>query len=156
VKQLSKKHVPMPGDIVVATKTDDTLIAVGAKGIIEGVAGHARKEYHVLFNWSPLPWWDKGVVDSSGGPERIIRASNLKYKERTKQDFHYFPHGAGADLAEVKTHSVSVWEVDLTPQRCRYCGNMKPYGDEGSMKCEKGLSKTDKDAKTCPEYFPFK
>ena len=150
------KPTPMPGDIVVAIKTDDSLIPIGAKGVIEGVEGQRRREYSVLFNWSPLPWWDKGVIDSSGGPSRIIRASQLTYRKRVKQDFKYFPHLPGADLAEVKTHRVSCWEVDLTPQRCRYCGNRKPYGDGGSMKCEKGLSKTDKDAKTCPEYFPFK
>jgi len=108
------KKKPMPGDIVIVTRTDDTLIPIGAKGVIEGIAGHARKEYHVLFNWCPLPWWDKRVIDASGGPERIIQASNLKYKQRTKQDFHYFPHLPGADLAEVKTHTVSCWEVDLT------------------------------------------
>jgi len=104
----------MPGDIVVAIKTDDSLIPVGAKGVIEGCVGHRRKEYHVVFNWCPLPWWHKRVVDASGGPVRIIRASKLTYKKSVKQDFHYFPHLPGADLAEVKTHKVSCWEVDLT------------------------------------------
>lgn len=44
---------------------------------------------------------------------------------------------------------------DELPQLCRYCGHMKPYGNEGSMKCEKNLSKKDEDAVNCPEFFPF-
>lgn len=104
----------MPGDIVVVIKTDDSLIPVGAKGVIEGVENKKRRKYEVLFNWCPLPWWDKGVINASGGPSRILRASQLTYKGRVKQDFHYFPHLPSADLAEVKTHRVSCWEVDLT------------------------------------------
>jgi len=109
-----RKHVPMPGDIVVATKTDDSLIPIGAEGVIQGCADHKRLVYHVLFNWCPLPWWDKRVINASGGPERIIRASMLKYRERKKQDFHYFPGLPAADAARIKQHEVSVWEVDLT------------------------------------------
>lgn len=113
---LQLKVSPMPGDLVCVTKTDDTLIKTGSCGIIEGVAGEQLKEYHVLFNPSPLPWWDGNVITSSGGPERIIKTARLTPTgESRKQAFQYFPRGImGAGLAKVKTKEVNVFKVDLT------------------------------------------
>jgi len=39
--------------------------------------------------------------------------------------------------------------------RCRYCGNMTPYGNEGSMKCLHGMKRSDEDAKNCKRFFWF-
>jgi hypothetical protein len=30
---------------------------------------------------------------------------------------------------------------------------MKSYGNEGSMKCDEDLKKSDEDAETCPKFF---
>jgi hypothetical protein len=120
-----REAVPMPGDIVIAVKSDDVLIKPGAKGIIEGMQGERREEYEVTFNWSPLPWWSEGAISSSGGPTRYLPAVDLKWTGRTEdQAFHFWgPRGAGKDLAETTTHTVLVWEVDLT----KYAYGTKKY-----------------------------
>jgi len=109
----SKK--PMPGDLLCVTESDDVLIEVGSCGIIEGKVGEHQEEHPVLFNPSPLPWWDNGVVSSSGGPERVIKSSRMiPTGESRKQAFQYFPHGImGAGLAKVQTREVNVFSIDL-------------------------------------------
>lgn len=107
---------PMPGDLVCVTKSDDVLIEEGSCGVIEGVVGEYRNKYPVLFNPSPLPWWDRGIVNSSGGPEREIKSRKMTSTgEKRKQQFQYFPHGImGANLAKTRTREVNIFKVDLT------------------------------------------
>ena len=38
---------------------------------------------------------------------------------------------------------------------CRFCIEMRAYGDEGSMKCDRDLSTGDEDAKNCRFYRFF-
>jgi hypothetical protein len=106
----------MPGDVVEVTKSDDCLIKAGESyGVIEGEAGVRQEEYEVTFNPSPLPWWDNNIVNSSGGPSRVVKALKLEpTKKMKKQQFHYFPHGPAAHSAEIAEHIVKVWAIDLT------------------------------------------
>jgi len=130
-------YTPLPGDIVIVTRSDDTLIKEGAKGVIEGMEGVRRVEYEVTyevtFNWSPLPWWNEGAITSSGGPSRFIKVSDLVWTgETTDQDFHYWgPRGQGKDLAEIAKHTVRVWEIDLTqpPYASTKRGNLLNFND---------------------------
>jgi len=107
--------IPMPGDVVEVIASDDCLIRAGQSyGIIEGQVGVCQSEYEITFNPSPLPWWDNGVVNSSGGPSRTIKVSALKYAGKTKdQEFHYFPHLPAAHSAKIEVHRVKVWTVQL-------------------------------------------
>jgi hypothetical protein len=106
---------PMPGDVVRVLTSDDVLIKVGSYGVIEGVEGETEEEYSVCFNCSPFPWWDNGVINSSGGPVRRIKASRLKATGQQKEhQFQRWRNGiAGANRGEVYVRTVNVFEVDL-------------------------------------------
>lgn len=116
--------VPMPGDVVEVTASDDILIKPGQSyGIIEGTEGIRKESYAVTFNPSPLPWWDKvsHIISSSGGPEREIHSSDLKYTGRRKdQEFQYFPGLPAAHTAKTEFHTVYVWQIDLAQQARKY------------------------------------
>ena len=109
------KIKPMPGDLVCVKHTDDILIQEGTCGVIEGEVGKAKDVYSVCFNPSPMPWWDQGIVTSSGGPVRIIKSKNMVPTGQTRQQhFQYFPHGIpGAGRAKEKKKVVDVFQVDL-------------------------------------------
>lgn len=105
---------PMPGDVVKPVNSQDTLIRSTSYGIIEGSIGNSKSEYMVTFNPSPAPWWDRGFVQSSGGPAHYIKASRMKSAGWKNQSFQYFPHGfMGAGLSKYKTVKVKVWKVNL-------------------------------------------
>ncbi len=110
---------PKPGDLVCATKSDDSLIEVGSCGVIEGMAGQRKNEFMVTFNPSPLPWWESNAISSSGGPAYWVKATRLRDTGRsTVQKFHKWgPGGPGPDQAVVISKRVHVFEVDLTRKR---------------------------------------
>jgi hypothetical protein len=116
---------PKAGDLVLVAATDDCLIAVGSYGVILGEVsrtktpftswGNDKKRVDVLFNVSPMAWWDNGFVDSSGGPQRAIPVKDLHFTgKKKKHRFQYFPNGImGADLAKTRKHTVNVFSVQL-------------------------------------------
>lgn len=105
---------PMPGDLVRVTDTDDVLIKIGSYGVIEGTEGKRKDEYEVTFNPSPLPWWDKGHITSSGGPSRYVKANLIRPSdEKKKQLFQYFPGLPGAGQARTVEKEVNVFTVNL-------------------------------------------
>ena len=54
------------------------------------------------------------MINSSGGPSKFFRAKDLRPTGEFKvQEFHFFPHGMGANLAETKEKRVRVFEVDI-------------------------------------------
>ena len=82
---------PMPGDLVRVDVSDDVLIKEGSYGVIEGQVREKKLTYSVVFNMSPLPWWDNLVVSCSGGPVRLIEAKRLKPTGEQKQQlFQYW------------------------------------------------------------------
>lgn len=105
---------PKPGDLVCARTTDDVLIKRGSCGVIEGKAGKRKKRYSVTFNPSPMPWWDKGYISSSGGPVRIIMSKNMiPTGKKRKKTFQYFPGLPAKGAAKTKKKTVNVFETDL-------------------------------------------
>jgi hypothetical protein len=100
---------PKPGDLVCVVRTDDVLIKEGSCGVIEGEVGEIKPRYNVTFN-PYTPWWDKGFVQASGGPVRLIEARDLRPTGRKEvQEFKLPVAGA----AEIWKRTVDVWEVDL-------------------------------------------
>ncbi len=109
------KKKPKPGDLLCVLKTDDSLIRKGSCGIIGGIEGETKKTYEVTFNPSPLPWWHKGFVTSSGGPVRLVAAKKMKpTSKKRKQKYQYFPGLPAAGAARKKEKLVDVFEIDLT------------------------------------------
>lgn len=106
---------PKPGDLVCVLRTDDVLIKEGSCGVVEGRVGDIGKSaYQVTFNPSPLPWWDRNFVVSSGGSVRVIETRDMRPTGKKKvQDFHYFPGLPAAGAARTIEKTVDVWEVDL-------------------------------------------
>lgn len=108
-----------PGDLARVVCSDDTLIKQGSLGVIEGKVSTYKTTYNVTFNPS-LPWWDRGFVEASGGPTRIVKSSDLKYTGESKsQKFHYNPGLPSAGSAEVLTKKVKIFGVDLCKRRKR-------------------------------------
>ena len=105
---------PKPGDLVYAITTDDVLIKKGSCGVIEGEEGKIKKTYSVLFNPSTIPWWNKGFINSSGGPSRFIKANHMNDTKKSRLiNFQYFPGLPATVAARTKRKKVRVFEVDL-------------------------------------------
>lgn len=105
---------PMPGDFVRVEETDDILIKVGSLGLIEGHEGVKKDVYSVTFNYVRA-WWNKdGIIDASGGPVRMIKASDMKYTgEKIDHQFWFFPGLPRAGGGETVMKTVNVFSVRL-------------------------------------------
>lgn len=118
---------PKAGDIVKVLSSDDCLITTKGYGVICGRVGKEtpfrddeKTLIEICFNPSPLPWWDGGFVDSSGGPVLWLKSAQLKPTTETKkqlfQNWKRIDHGRipimGAGQAKERFHTVQVWTLE--------------------------------------------